>query len=124
MNGQNQNNGEDYVYKKVMLDKQHSRAWSVASLTASIGSLLCCCFASVGIILGILAIVFAIISRRNIGYFDGLSLAGLIIGIFGTVFGVASIILSFVVEESGFYEEFYSELERIERENGTNLPKV
>lgn len=124
MNGQYQNNGEDYVYKKVMLDKQHSRAWSVASLTASIGSLLCCCFASVGIILGILAIVFAIISRRNIGYFDGLSLAGLIIGIFGTVFGVASIILSFVVEESGFYEELYSELERIERENGTNLPKV
>ena len=124
MNGQNQNNGDDYVYKKVMLDKQHSRAWSVLSLTASIGSLLCCCFSSVGIILGILAIVFAIISRRNIGYFDGLSLAGLIVGIFGTVFGIASIILSFVVEESGFYEEFYAELERIERENGNNLPRV
>ena len=85
MNGNNQNNGEEYIYKKVMLDKQHSRAWSIASLTIGIVSLLLFRFIGVGIALGILAIVFALLSRRNIGYFDGLSLAGLIIGIFGVV---------------------------------------
>ncbi len=120
----NQNNSE---YKKVLLDKQHSRAWSVASLTVSIVSLICCCFVSwLGIVLSALAIVFAIISRRNIGYFDGLSLAGLIVGIFGIVFGVASIILAFVLEQSGFYDEILKELEEMEKEleNGTVTPDL
>ncbi len=123
-NGQS-NNGEDYIYKKVMLDKQHSRAWSLASLIVSIASLICCCFVSwLGIVLSSFSIVFAIISRKNIGYFDGLSLAGLIIGIFGIVFGAASIILAFLMESSGIYDELLKELEEVENETGKDLPTV
>lgn len=119
-NGQNESyNGEDYIYKKVMLDKRNSRAWSVASLSLSIFSLLCCCFVDwLGMILSALAIVFAIISRKNIGYFDGLSLAGLIVGIFGIVFGIASIILGQLMVNNEYFEEFLKEWENYLNENG------
>ncbi len=97
-----------------MLDKQHSRAWSVASITVSIVGLLCCCFVDwLSIVLGTLAVIFAIISRRNIGYFDGISLTGLIVGIFGIVFGVASIVLEYVLMTSGFYDELLKEFENM-----------
>ncbi len=125
MNGDYQysQNGEDYIYKKVMLDKQHSRAWSVASLTLSIVALICCCFVSwLGIVFSSLSILFAVISRKNIGYFDGLSLAGLIVGIFGVVFGIASIILAYILEQNGFYEELLKELEKMEEEMNGDYP--
>ena len=106
----------DYAYKTVMDGKRKSRSWSVASFTVSVASLICCCFVSwVGVVLSTLAITFAIISRKNIGYFDGLSLAGLIIGIFGAVFGVASIIFGYIIESSGVLDEYIKELEKVGR---------
>ena len=120
MNEQNGFNGqEEYVYQKVMLDKRNSRAWSIASLLVSIASLLCCCFVDwLGMVLGALAIVFALISRKNIGYFDGLSLAGLIVGIFGIVFGLAMIILGQLLANNEYFKEFLKEYEELLNENG------
>lgn len=110
---ENQENIEEneHIYKTVMEMKNQSRAWSVASLVVSIVSLLCCCLGWPGIVLGALAIVFSVLSRRNIGYFDGLSIAGLIVGIFGVVFSGSMLIFSYVVENSEFYEELLKELE-------------
>ncbi len=115
--------GEDneYVYKAVMEGKKKSRAWSVASLVVSIFSIVCCCFSWPSIVLGVLAIVFAVISRKNIGYFDGLAVAGLIVGIFGTVFGVTGIIASYAIEKTEWYQEFLKEYERILNEQGLSL---
>ena len=121
MNEQNNGpfEGEEYLYKKVMLDKRTSRAWSVASITLSVVSLLCCCLVDwLGILLSALAILFAIISRKNIGYFDGLSLAGLIVGIFGVVFGIASIIMGQLMVNSEYFKEFLKEYEDLLNENG------
>lgn len=117
----NEASENDYVYKSVMEGKAKSRSWSVASFVVSIASLLCCCFVSwVGVVLSTLAITFAIISRKNIGYFDGLSLAGLIIGIFGAVFGVASIVFAYIIESSGLLDEYIKELEKIYGEDFLN----
>ena len=102
----------DFVYKAVMEGKRKSRAWSVASLAVSVVSLICCCSHWVGAVLGAIAIVFAIISRRSIGYFDGLAIAGLIVGIFGVVFGVAGYIFLYTLETSEYFEEFLRELEK------------
>jgi hypothetical protein len=117
------NNSEEYVYKKVMLDKKNSRAWSVASLSVSVISLLCCCFVDwLGLVLSALSIVFALISRKNIGYFDGLAIAGLIIGIAGMVFGVGGFLLSYVVEGSEWYSQLTWQIENPGTSGGGALP--
>ena len=75
--------------------KKKTLAFSIVSLVTGILSVLCCCFVWVSLPLGIIAIVFAAISRHKLGYFDGMAIAGLILGIFGTVIGTVVIILSF-----------------------------
>jgi FtsH-binding integral membrane protein len=75
--------------------KKKTLAFSIVSLVTGILSVLCCCFYWVSLPLGIIAIVFAAISRYKLGYFDGMAIAGLILGIFGTVIGTVVIILSF-----------------------------
>lgn len=109
----NNQNDNEYVYKTVMEGKQKNRVWSVSSLVIGILSVLCCCFDWPGLIFGVLAIVFSIISRKNLGYFDGLAIAGLILGIFGLVFSAFSIIGGYVLESSGYYEELMKELENM-----------
>ena len=114
-----QNGQEEFIYKKVMLDKKNSRAWSLASLAMSIVALLCCCFIDwLGMVFSTVAIVFALISRKNIGYFDRLSLAGIIVGIFGIVFGIAGIVLSRLLSEE-FFEELMKEYEAMLNQGGT-----
>ncbi|MBO5102285.1 MAG: DUF4190 domain-containing protein [Clostridia bacterium] len=110
-NQQNNQNG-DFIYKQIMEDKQKNRIWSVGSLVIGIFSVLCCCFEWPGLIFGVLAIVFAILSRKNLGYFDGLAIAGVILGIFGTVFSVFMIISGYFIESSDFYNEFITEFEK------------
>ena len=102
---------EEYLYKSVIEGKKKSRVWSVVSLICSIISLLCCCFPVMGIVLGILAIIFAVVSRSSIGYFDGLAIAGLIVGIFGLVFSVAI----FVIANSPWFTELLKEYEEYEK---------
>ena len=85
-----------------------SRAWSVAAMILGIGSIVTCCVGFIAIVAAVLAIVFAIISRKNLGYFDGMSIAGLILGIFGFVFGISSLIALGTV-----FEEIIDELENM-----------
>ena len=60
----------------------------------------------------------ALITRKNIGYFDGLSIAGIIVGIIGTVLGISGIILFKILEENSFIEEFLKDFEKLEEETG------
>lgn len=109
-NGENKE-GEDFLFKTVMDGKEKSRVWSVASIAMAIAALVCCMFPYPAIVLGALAIVFALFSRRNIGYFDGLAIAGLIIGIAGIVFGIGGFALSYVTESAEWYEQLITEME-------------
>ena len=58
------------------------------------------------------AVILAIVSRRNLGYFDGMTIAGLILGIFGFVFG-ATIIIYTLTLPPDFWEEYFKELENM-----------
>ncbi len=84
-----------------------SRALSVVSLVTGILSVLCCCLGWTGLIFGAVAIVTAILSRKKLDYFDGMSIAGLILGIFGFVFGGVLVAFSLAVGE-----EFWAEFEK------------
>ena len=85
-------------YKTVMDGVPRSRGWSVVSLVLAIlsipfsmisaGGIV---FPVIGLVLGVMAVVASIISRRNLGYFDGVAIAGIIISAVGFVFGITSI---------------------------------
>ena len=101
-NHDNQYEQPEINYKAVSM-KPKSRAWSVASLILSIISILCCCSPIVAITSGVVALVCAIISRKTLGYFDGLSIAGLTVGIFGFVFGIGYSILQAVLINTNLF---------------------
>lgn len=85
---------ENYAFQKVMpaKNKENRRTWSVISLILSILSLLLVYFSWVSLILGILSVGSALISRKNIGYFDKISITGVLIAIFGIVFSLGGVI--------------------------------
>lgn len=120
-NGYNgQYNEEEYAFQT--LDR-HGRpkklGWSVASLVSGIAAAVTATFGFSGIILGICAIIFAIISRRILGYFDGKSIGGLILGIFGLIFGGAMLVYAATIDE-GDQEYLWSWIKKLfeDMENG------
>ena len=88
----NEKKESEYIFKNVIEKKQATRTVALISFILSVASLLLCWVPGLGIILGAAAIVCAVISRINIGYFDGFAIAGVIIAIFGIVFSVTALI--------------------------------
>jgi len=109
------------VYREVMQPKHNSRVWSVLSLILGIVSIICCCVWWIGVVCGVASIAFAIVSRVSLGYFDGLSIAGLITSIFGLMFGIFIIILEFIIVNSPEYAEFLKEVKRLAEEENIEL---
>ena len=104
----------DYAFRTVMKNgRPKTMGWSVASLILGIVSVVCCCFGWASLVLGALAIVFSLVSRKSLGYFDGMCIAGLVLGIFGIVFGVATLLGAQLLPEdffnNGFFEEYYGD---------------
>ena len=113
-NNQYHQDGEnDYAFQTLMRNgRPKTKGWSVASMVLGIISVICCCGGWCSIILGASAVILAIVSRKSLGYFEGMSIAGLVLGIFGFVLGIAIVIgINMIPEE--FWEEYYRELENI-----------
>ena len=113
-NNQYQQGGEDdYAFQTLMRNgRPKTKGWSVASMVIGIISVVCCCGGWCGIFLGVGAVILSIISRKTLGYFDGMSVAGIVLGVFGFVLGIALIIgINMIPEE--FWEEYYKELENM-----------
>lgn len=111
-NAQRGEDGEvfDRVYKGVFKGNKLTRAWSVASFVLGIISIVCCCTCWAGLIAGILAVIFSVVSRRTLGYFDGLSLSGLITAIFGIVFSILMISVMYAYMQSPEIVKLYEEI--------------
>ena len=90
--------GEESTYSAPIqeIDNGNNKTllWSVLSLIFGIASVICCCFLGGGIVLAVVSIIFSFVARKKLGYFDGLAIAGLILGIFGIVFGISAIIFT------------------------------
>ena len=99
-NRNNEENGEEYAFQTLGRNgRPKTIVWSLASLVMGVIAIFTCFFGWSSLILGAAAIVFAILSRRMLGYFDGRSIAGLILGIFGVVFGFSMIIYAMTIDE-------------------------
>ena len=89
---------EERYYELFDKDKPKTQAWSVASLVIGILSVLLSFLGWWALALGVASAVLAAVSRRVLGYFSGICIVGMIIGIFGTVISasvaIAGIILS------------------------------
>jgi hypothetical protein len=100
-NGFGNNGNEDYIFTNVTKNgRKKTRGWSIAAMVSGILSVICCVTGYASIALGVVAIVLAILARRNLGYFDGMAVTGLILGIIGFVLGVAIIIAVNLVDEA------------------------
>ena len=93
------------------------RGYSVASLVLGIFGLVCCCLGPVGLIPAVLAIVFAVISRRRLGALDGMGTAGLICGILGSLIGAYMtfeyVLMFILMSDPTFMEEYFAMMEEI-----------
>jgi hypothetical protein len=111
-----------YVYTQApnLNNSNPSRAWSVAALVLGIMSIICCCSYIITAVMVVMAIVCAIISRKNLGYFDGLSIAGLITAIFGFVIFASSLVVDmlFADEIARYMEEYMHEYMKMLEEMG------
>lgn len=98
--GDNTSEGE-YAYKKVIVkNKEKKRTWSVASLVLALISFALMYFGWVSLTLAVISVGCGLISRKNLGYFDKISLAGIIIGIFALVFSGAGLIFADVIAKA------------------------
>lgn len=105
--------GEDLfggVYKDVMEMKSKSRLWSVIALGLGILSVALSFVFWLGLLFGIAAIIATVVSRINLGYFDRISVAALIISIFGVVCSLIVMIGTIVLASNPDLAEAYNKL--------------
>lgn len=100
----------NFAYMTVLQGAKNSRLFSLLSVLASVLSILLSVFSVVALIFGALGIVFALISRKNLGYFDNISLVGLIIGIFASVFALMGIGFDILIASSEEFSRFIEAL--------------
>jgi hypothetical protein len=86
--------GGEYAYKSVMGEKNKTRLWSVISLSLAVLALVLCFLGWVGMALCTIALAFAIVSRKMLGYFDRITLASLIVSIFAMVFSIVFTVMN------------------------------
>jgi uncharacterized membrane protein len=98
---------EEYAYKNVITKNGNTRLFSLISVVFSVLSLILSFIPWLGLVFGIVSVVFSLISRKQLGYFDGLAVVGLITAIFGLVFSLTGIILS-ISPVSSEYSNFWS----------------
>ena len=88
-------NDGDYAFKNVLKkDMSNRRTFSVISFGLAILSILFFGISWAGLVLGLFSVGCAAWSRRNLGYFDKISIAAIIVGIFGIVFALCGIIFA------------------------------
>lgn len=69
--------------EELMPTKGKRRSWSVAALVFGILSIIFSTSVIIGIVIGLIAIGLAVVSRIKLGYFDRLSILALVFGVFG-----------------------------------------
>ena len=108
-------------------DTPKSKGYSIAALVLGILGVICCCTGYSALLFGALAVVYSVISRKHLGFYDGLALAGLILGIVACVLGVSELVATYFFTGSAseeFWEYFFNSFEDAMGENGGEIPDI
>ena len=92
VNNEMNENESEYAYKIVADNKPNRRTLSIISLVFSVLSVVSVFVPWLGLVFSLISAATGAFSRKNLGYFDKLTLAALIIDIFCFVFAVVGLI--------------------------------
>ena len=101
----------DHEKPSVASVPQKTMAYSILCLVLSLLSIVCCCSGFISLVFAAVSIAFAIVSRKHLGYFDSISIIGLVVAIMGVVFSLFMIavwIYSFV--QGNFFWEYNGQI--------------
>ena len=104
---ENKEQSRERYYEVFDKDKPKYMLWSLISAVLGGISVICSLYGWIGFIVGAAAVAFAIVSRVSLKYFDKITIVGLILGIFGIVFGASTIVLGVLIE-NGTLTDYYS----------------
>lgn len=119
MDGQNFNNEQNNTFENYSVEQpvevvaeKKSDALAVVSLVMGILSILLCCCYGIGIVFGIAGIICGALAKKK-GQSGGLSTAGLVCSIVGSVFSVIAIIyyawaIAFVASDPTLMDQILS----------------
>ena len=97
---------DERYYEVIEGGAPKTRVFSVVSLILGIVSILLSFTGWIGFIIGMGAIAFSVVSRIKLGYFDNMAIFGLLLGIFGIVFGAFYTILVWILGPNGLADMF------------------
>lgn len=99
--------------------KSGGNGLAIASMVCGIVAFVICCAKYIMLVLGIIAIVLAVISRSKNGKFSGMAIAGLVLGILAVVFSLISIICDAVYgsQITAYFEDLMNQMQE-EAQNG------
>lgn len=102
------NNYENYntVSSTSQGTPKKTNGFAIAGMVLGIASIpAACCFALIGVLVGVLGLIFSIIGQTK-GK-SGMGLAGIICSVIGMVFGIGNMILGAALAASGFYDNLF-----------------
>lgn len=91
---ENAESESDEYYALPNAIKSRSLIWAVISFAAGILSFALCFFYYAGLALAATSLICALVSRKNLGFFEKYSIMGIILGITGFVCSVFSLVAS------------------------------
>ncbi len=117
-NNQNRNNSYQYNNFNSPYMRPRSNALAIGSMLCGIFSTVCCCFGYIGAVLGIIAVILAVLSKKEVGRYEPMAVTGLVLGIFGAAISLITVISLYLVPEDVFneyfdayFEEYYKQFE-------------
>ena len=98
----------NYTPEPQFEDKKPQKGFAIAGLVLGILSIICCCCNEyISLIMGILAVVFFFVDKKQNGSINGMAIAGLVCGLVSIAISVFGLILS----TTDFYKEFLATYE-------------
>ena len=100
----------DYNKNNNQSGEPYTDAFAIASFCMGIFSIPCLCCTYLAIISGVLAIVFAIISKKRSGKMVAVAIAGMTIGIVTSILGILLTIVGIYLMQAPEYQQLYQDI--------------
>lgn len=102
----------NYTPQPEQPQKDGGHGLAIASLVVGIISILSCCCIYLSVILGVVGVVLAIISKSksSTGKMETMALIGMILSIIGLVLTIGYFVFGLVCMQSPEYQEMYNEI--------------